>query len=229
MMDFTNFRARMKDKTLTDYGEIASIILKLDARLIDWPEKLDTIWSFKTKRKSKSAPEILGDYYFLYYDLYPAGLWNSYRCVHMMVIQTIMEGMTETAHLTFPAVSPTYISVYKSYKASIAKLCSEICASLYYHMYNSDQESATVVGPALGGYYILWGLFSVAMAGKISPIQKEWALDRLLQIGNTMGIQHAIGLVEMMKKIPAQEPSERDMVWERLDALGDKNGMLALL
>ena len=229
MMEFANLRAGIKDKTLTDYGEIASIILKLDAQLIDWPEKLDAVWSFETKQKSKAAPEIFGDHYYIYYDLYPAGIWNSYRCVHMMVIQTIMEGMTETAHLTFPAVSPTYISVYKDYKASIAKLCSDICASFHYHIYNVDQESATEVGPALGGYYILWGIFSVAMAERSSSVRKKWALNRLEQIGKAMGIQHALGLVELIRNIPPQELSERDLVWERLEALGDRNGILALL
>jgi hypothetical protein len=188
-----------------------------DENLSKWPDVLPPSWHPKTVASMEGEPEDIDEAEIWpgnidsYYDVWVASMWNSYRTsrifVQAIVVRCIQWLGSSLQYKQLPE--------FKAATAALQQMVDDTCASVPYHMgygvpendlreskYPPPQENLPFQKPnhaqsvmALGGYFLLWPLFTAASVVTTPAEQRQWLRGRLFFIAKRFGINQAKLLV----------------------------------
>ncbi|RAL16853.1 Zn(II)2Cys6 transcription factor [Aspergillus homomorphus CBS 101889] len=204
-----NLRADIRDKVITDNQDILTTVYSIEGELMTWLAALPSRFLYTTiespwPTQSNWGLTSYNNRYHVYQDLWLSHAWNQYRCARIMISEYIL---TYTYRLNLcMTLSPDLISHHAQVRDQAKKLALDICASVPYH-FSADLvtgEATTFNTVALEhgfirGMILLWPLF---LAGATEPKDhslRRWVVDCLALIGNRMGIDQALALIDILE------------------------------
>lgn len=200
-------RAEIKRKSITCPTVLSTILLPIDMMFEDWRRTLPISWAFKSYHSLPSVNCQVKCYmlqYDIYPDLYIASMWNSYRCVRLLIHESIIAAIMKCGSLEHKERLHHSLAVLKA-------MADEVCHSVPYHLKlyrNSAYHPGDPVGseesrelPMPGGYLLFWPLFLSGMLRVTPKDQREWIASTLRCIGQQMGIQLALSMASSLEKV----------------------------
>lgn len=209
-----NIRAAHRTGLMTDDGTIVNQCLDLDGELERWAAEPMQKCAYITLNTMAPSENVFQGRYHVYQDSWSAHLWNSYRCIRIIVNQTLRD------HLSRASSAPIAHSTRAEYQKNDQKcrdvireisedICSSVCfclgkagsglnSSLPYHRIE-DRPFSNM--KAVSRFFLIWPLFLAAGAHFASTAVQHFVIHQLEGIRGTMGIQQALWLVSTIKKV----------------------------
>jgi hypothetical protein len=192
-----------------DYDNSENIIpalLALDAEYAEWASRCPPQFIYKTVNLKERSDEVFSDHYHVYSSIWVAKVWNSYRCVRILVNELLVDQFThlfQHPKTTLPARDESTDAQENQIMASnstLLQLAHDICASVPYCLgYDNALDPALREPPrAASGNLLLWPLYSAAVTGMVSPMMRDWVAGRLMLIAEVIGIKQAIPLAHSL-------------------------------
>ncbi len=204
---YCNFRAQMR--CFCDYSRSAGIVyavLNIDAELETWASTLPPQYVYDIVSISEPSEEIFTDHYHQYRTLWIAMVWNSYRCIRVLVNELLLVhllhlSLTQTGFPGEPDIFSSYDSEVTRVKSVMMTLTHEICASVPFYLgYRESRKSTPKPPKAANGTLLIWPLYIVASMDIVSDMMRAWAVTRLEKVGENMGIRQAAVLADVLSK-----------------------------
>jgi hypothetical protein len=195
-------RAEIKRNGINDFLIVSSRLLAVDAMVEAWRQRLPHSWAFKSYRRLGSTSMAMYDAQCeIYPNLWLAVMWNNYRCVRLLIHESIASAATlQTASIAAKKIMQT------STKTLMA-MADGVCYSVPYHLgfrYANELKEAAIEGNnergTPGGYLLLWPLFLSGMLRTTPPRQRYWIASTLRQIGSQMGLKLAIYMAASLEE-----------------------------
>jgi hypothetical protein len=187
-----------------DYSNSETVIpalIALDAEYTEWISHLPTEFLFTTVPLIERSDEVFSDHYHVYPSMWVARVWNSYRCIRILINELILDQLNH--HFLHPEESTLmwenpslYESQILASNSMLLQLSHDICASAPYFLgfSNSIDPVLRERPKASCGNMLLWPLYSAAVTQMVSPMMRDWVAGRLRMIAEDMGIKQAAPL-----------------------------------
>ncbi|KAJ5902695.1 hypothetical protein N7495_003223 [Penicillium taxi] len=225
----SNLRADIKSNILTSNNDILSVASAIEMDLISWLRLLPPTYDYETRTKSAydfkfqqrcHGIALYDDKYHVYPNLWVSNSWSQYRCARIILSELILTRTLEQAKSSSSkSLSPELRLYCNSLHSTVRRLAVDICRSLPFHFRahddGSDGSHNTTLPPPegyLGGLLLLWPLFLAGAVEKNGHALHTWVIRSLLIIGNTMGLDQALALMDILGYDPSfpQEVSEAE-------------------
>lgn len=206
-----------------DYSNSEIIIpalLAIDAEYSQWISQCPPQFMYTTINLNHRSDEVFSDHYHVYSSIWIAKIWNSYRCVRILVNELLVDQLNhlfERPKSSLPFEENT-ISTYENQimvsNSMLLQLAHDICASVPYCLgYDNALDPALREPPkAASGNLLLWPLYTAAVTDMVSPMMRNWVAGRLMLIAEVIGIRQAAPLA--MSLMATKDISE----WQLEDA-----------
>jgi len=224
-LEIPNLRAKANDllyrakdeETIKEVVHLMEDSKAADARLSEWPDTLAPSWNPQTAATMESDPgdidnaEIWPGNIDVYYDVWVASIWNSYRASRIFVQAVVVRCIQWLGS----SLQYKQLPEFKAATAILQQMVDETSASVPYHMgwgvSEKDLTESTLPPPqglpfvrpnhaqsvtALGGYFLLWPLFTAASVVTVPAEQRQWLRGRLLHIAKRFGMNRGTLLAQ---------------------------------
>ncbi|PYI04189.1 C6 finger domain protein [Aspergillus sclerotiicarbonarius CBS 121057] len=209
----SNLRADINEKVVTDRKKMLECAYSIEAELMSWIMSLPENFVYTTVEDPNPrfgwGPRPYKNRYHVYSDFWVCNSWNQYRVSRIIVSDLILTCIRElNAGSPHPADLANHAAQIRS---TARQLASDICASVPFYFSDTVIKVTTglsgksVVDDApmqqgfIRGMVLLWPLaMAAATRGRNHPLHK-WVLECFHLIGNDMGIDQALALVELLK------------------------------
>jgi hypothetical protein len=170
-------RANMKLRGVTSPALVAAELLSVDEQLIRWKQDLPQPWSYVVGEVPVWRENLLFIWrsrYDMYTDLWVAAVWNSYRCVRLIIHEAIIKAVI--AH-----GSDDHQSLLQTSANTLKQIVDDVCSSVPYllghclqdgQITQTDRQTQSKSLPIPGGYALVWPLFLSAMLRTTSRAQR---------------------------------------------------------
>ena len=171
----------------------------LAEKLEAWRDNLPTELLPVSVHVSSPNPDVLGNYYDVYHDIWTVGLMNNQRKVTLLVHEL---AVTRLLHLQRKCLLSVN-EVHRIQELRVAALdnIDMICASVPFLLRSGHVEAVTNV---------LWPLYVSAQMEprmlNVSSATRSWIVERMRKIGNEMGVKQAIYMADLL--VQQQEVTE---------------------
>ncbi|KAL2063811.1 hypothetical protein VTL71DRAFT_5616 [Oculimacula yallundae] len=217
VIELADFRASVKDGSLSKPEDIQRCGLKIDGRLSALVDGIPTKYKFEVFSSAGPNHLIWEGFYHVYPSFWAAYFWNNVRTCRMLLHQEIHR---QAKHFGLDSESQSSFSLN-----IIRQMSLDICASVpQYSGYlpllesfpkvltGSETQSPPKLLPgssvhAHAVYSLIWPLLIVGYATK-SDEHRLWIVERARDIGRTTGIHQAFALADVLEK------QERIHVWD---------------
>ncbi|KAJ5089254.1 hypothetical protein N7532_007938 [Penicillium argentinense] len=222
----SNLRADIQDKTLTDNHEIVSIASGIEAELTAWLAALPPGFTYETRTKSPydflfqercRGIDSFDEQYHVYPNFWACNTWDQYRCARIIVSELILSRMWKITEASGHPPSDEFRVHCKTLRSTIRRLAVDICRSVPYILGAHQKEMSPNCPPPesyLGGLMLLWPLFLAGVVEHPTSSLRRWVIGCLRMIGNAMGIDQALALMDIIALDPGMfhfAPSEDDV------------------
>ncbi|KAG4437737.1 hypothetical protein IFR05_006771 [Cadophora sp. M221] len=221
IIQVAEFRAGVKDCTLSEANDIIATALELDASLSTLVSTVPTGHRFKIVQPENDTDLIYGGYYHIYPSFWAAYFWNNVRTCRILLHQEILRQTDATSYATMHSNPQAGRS-----NDIIGQMGLDICATIpQYTGYlpllanqsevqrvNATRRSHPKLLPgtsvhAHAVYSLFWPLLIVGQASK-SGKHRQWLVDRAREIGRISGIHQAFALADVLER------HEKIGIWE---------------
>lgn len=190
----------------------------LDSVLKKWPSQMPAEWKYCREGPVYDSPgenayeqaETYLGAIDQYYDVWVAGVWNSWRCARMFVNAIIMRCYSWLSAESTDDVleEPDFIHAQQT----MQEMADDICASVPFHLGHGlptcmadpflppehfREAMKQRQGNGLTAYFLLWPLFVARSASTISQTQRAWIRGRLVAMATRFGIHQARSLISL--------------------------------
>ena len=198
------------DKNETNADEILQLMrdtIDCDNDLVKWPSELPLGWTSSIQGfyegfvEDPQSSESYPGYIDKYGDIWIANAWNMYRTARIFtraITLNCIEWLNQTPWSIVAHDPSESITCLRT-------LVDEICASVPWMIRAGTDGIPSAPSPnelvspaaqlgsrtALGGYLLIWPLFTAKGVSCIPEAQVQWIRGRLLHIGETFGINQA--------------------------------------
>lgn len=192
-----NLRCEASSTPPGGLDEFISRAVLLDQKFDLWLTTLPEAWNYTTYTapSGHTSDAAYNTHYHIYYDLWTASIWNTYRSARIM-LHLVLRDWIHTSSKS--SADPT---IYGSENVNSSKimhrLSREICESISFHL--KSYPGCTDKQWAIGGYFVLWPLFAACSRRDTDPALKRWVIERLDFIGHCMGIQQACSIARRLR------------------------------
>lgn len=210
IMSFCNIRARVHAGEVTDVSEILASFYAVDAEISAWPEEVSADMLY-TRVPATPSASVFSEYYDIYANYWSYGIWNHYRTIHILCLESLMRFLTQRAAATDDLEEIAQIDLEKTKKREhLRKLADDVCASMhYYKQIVSNRNSGTASGkpdasPATTSYagegvIVMWPLGTIAGC-PWSPVEmRRFAITQLQSLGHSSGNKQAAVLAKRLE------------------------------
>ncbi|CAI7598971.1 unnamed protein product [Penicillium glandicola] len=211
----SNLRADICANKYNDAQEIISAALAIEADLIAWLASLPPEFNYSTHVISpfdfgfqKRFRGILpyDNQYHVYPTPWVSNSWNQYRSARIIVSETIISYVQQISENSSLASSSEELRLQcRTMRATIRRLAVEICRSVPFyfnvHLVNKDSNLPPPES-YIGGLVLLWHLFMAGHVEKPGHSLRRWVVKCLEMIGNTMGIDQALAVADIVAANP---------------------------
>lgn len=211
----SNLRADIRTKTFNNEREIISAASAIEADLIAWLASLPPEFNYTNHTKSPFDSQFqhrfkglspYDDQYHIYPNLWVCNSWNQYRSARIIVSEIILSHIRQistTSSIT--SLSEEFRLQCKALRSTIRRLAVEICRGAPFHLNaHGTDSSPTSVPPEsyIGGLVLLWPLFVAGIVESPRHGLRRWVVKCLEMIGNTMGIDQALAIADIISADP---------------------------
>ena len=221
MMNFTDFRYRVKHAAISDPQVILTTALELDRRLVANFSIQEPLWKYEVVYTDFDSDVVFAGHYHVYQDFMAAQVWNGMRTIRIMLHRIIQGALQKDAIDTLPQLSHNERMQQSEISMRVLyQMQSDILASVPQHVgycpvsakpgpwsqFGSLRhdlaapDHTTYSLPMIrlsGGYALLWPLHLVGVLN-ISAGVRERVISNLQMLGRTMGVQQALILAERL-------------------------------
>ena len=202
-------RCRTKDVTEDD-PTILEEAHAIEKELVEWAESVP--WEYAFLVKNKKIPDGFLSQYHVYKDAWTVGVWNVYRCCHILTHEVIMQWLS--LHSTPAKVAAQRLES----KVACNQLAADVCYSVPYLIGDEFSQTASNTPKAIGASSLIWPLYLVATMDLGEYHIRCWVIEQFEKIGNLFGIKQALSLanvLRMQKEItiwdkPVTEPIDEE-------------------
>ncbi|KUJ14815.1 uncharacterized protein LY89DRAFT_122668 [Mollisia scopiformis] len=193
----------------------------MEQEYLEWEAKVPDEWRPHTVAWVDQVPggditkaEVCPGKVDMYPDLWTAQLWNSARVARLFISGVIVRCAAWICSPVDYRTTPEY--------AQAVRLCGDIVTDIIAavpfflgwsvaqvgNLRSSDFsgfDSWGQSGPpkAIGGFFVIWPLFSITNTDFISDSQRSWAKSRMMYISETLGLNHAKVLSKFQVRLPS--------------------------
>ncbi|KAJ5625053.1 hypothetical protein N7510_001362 [Penicillium lagena] len=215
--NLSNLRADIHAKVISNPQDVLSAACAIEADLIAWlaalpPEFTYTSHTMTPQNRAfdRHCRGILpyNNEYHIYPELWVCNCWSNYRCARILVSEIILSHVHKlSASSPNNSLSEDFRLHCKSLRATTSRLGADICRSVPFHLgaCNSEVPAEVPTIPPqsyLGGLMLLWPLYLAGMVeGPFHP-QRQWAIKCLAMIGNSMGLDQALAVMDILSADP---------------------------
>lgn len=211
----SNLRADIRANLYNNEREIILVASAIEADLIAWLAALPPEFNYTThisspfdfafqKRLRGISP--YDDQYHVYPSPWVCNSWNQYRSARIIVSEIILSHVRKISDSSSLALlSEEFRLQCRTLRSTIRRFAVEICRSVPFHFnaHQVDRDSSLPPPESyIGGLVLLWHLF---VAGVVEPPQhrlRRWVVQCLEMIGNTMGIDQALAVADIVAADP---------------------------
>lgn len=207
----SNLRADIQARAFSSEQEIISVASSIDADLIAWLAALPPEFTYETLTKSPSdyglqercrGQALYDDQYHVYPNLWICNTWNQYRCARIIVSEIILSRLRQISESSsLRSLSDEFRLQCKTIRSTIRRLAVDICRSVPYHLGAHEKETPPNFPPPetfVGCLMLLWPLFLAGVVENPKHGLRRWVTQCLKMIGNTMGLDQALALMDIV-------------------------------
>ena len=214
MGKLSNLRADIQTKVITNDQEIIAAASAIEAELLSWLTALPPDLTYETLTKSPydflfqercRGLRLYDDQYHVYPTFWACNIWNQYRCARILVSELILSHMWKISDSSKLEMSEDFRAHCKTLRTTIRRLAVDICRSLPFNLGAHQKDASPNCPPPesyLGGLTLLWPLFMAGIVENPGHALRRWVGDALKMIGNAMGIDQALALMDMIALDP---------------------------
>ena len=192
IIDFTSFRADVRECRLTHPREIVEKALELDHRFADAFTNPPEDWAYEVVFTDQDPHLVWNRAYHVFKHMWAVPTWNGMRTCRIMLHETIRDQLLSSASANNLVFTPAESDVQDTSSVSI-------CIELGKGVMRSVPRPRSSTNPgepkaALAGThhaYILWPLYLVGYMDVASERVKEWVVNRLKIMSEEEGIKQA--------------------------------------
>ncbi|KXG46367.1 uncharacterized protein PGRI_052230 [Penicillium griseofulvum] len=211
----SNLRADISTSTYKDDREIISTASAIEADLIAWLAALPPEFTYTTHVRSRFdfafQKQFRGispydDQYHVYPTQWVCNSWNQYRSARIIVSEIILSRVRQISDSSsLASLSEEFRLHCRTLRSTIRRLAVEICRSVPFHLNAHQAQSEPNLPPPesyIGGLVLLWHLFVAGVVEKPGHGLRRWVVKCLEMIGNTMGIDQALAVADIVAADP---------------------------
>ncbi|KAJ6160496.1 hypothetical protein N7470_003892 [Penicillium chermesinum] len=213
----SNLRADIFAGKFSDPQQIITAASAIEAELIAWLASLPPEFSYQTEEKSPYDFDFqyrcrgltpLDKQYHVYPSLWVCNSWNQYRSARILVSEIILSHMRQVSDASsMRSLSEEFRLHCKTLRATIHRLAVDTCRSVpfYFGAHQVDSNAGVAVPPPesyIGGLMLLWPLFLSGIAESPNSPVRRWVVQCLSMIGNSMGLDQALALADLVNSDP---------------------------
>lgn len=197
LIRFMHFDASLRQQSSNSRSIIDSALMFED-ELRKWEASLPESWTFSVQESDTYQGTFYGKYH-VYKDPWVSRIFNHYRWARLLANEIVLSTISSLRRPT-----PEELIQRQNSLETISCMALKICMGVASHEAISQRGLATDDPshvPPLNGIFMM--LFPLAVAGGAAGIPDhvhDWVIGTLEQIGRSMGIQRAIGMIARVKK-----------------------------
>lgn len=217
MMHFATLRAYVLSGKLTNPREILKRCLELDGQLLDIVVNVPEGWEYQTITTDADSDVAFNGRYHVYYDYWIAMIWNALRSLRILINELIRELLLRCFARRPPIFNTTeYTAQFQISTDVMYQHQEEILLSVaqHFNQFPPPRDPASYKQitsmPLLaynemhapirmsGGSFLIWPLWHVGILDICTEEVRRFVVKNLRSIGDTMGIQQANVLAEIV-------------------------------
>lgn len=209
----SNLRADISSKAITNGAEILSAAYAAEGELMGWLAGLPSDFAYTTVDNNFLDPSFMGrsreirpydNRYHIYRGFWLCNVWNQYRTVRIVTNDIILTYLHElSSHKRGVSLPSDLQGQLSTIRGTIRRLAEDICASVPYNFGAGEIDHASGWSSTsesfIGGYVLLWPLFLAGMTKFRDHPMRKWTGNCLKLVGNSMGIDQALALVDILE------------------------------
>jgi hypothetical protein len=187
-------RAEIRVRGITSPAIISVRLLAIDQELLLWSRNLPASWSYSTYRTQglvHAHAHVWQARYDAYTDLWVVVVWNSYRCVRLIIHEAIVKSILASR-------STEHQDVLHASILTLREVVDDVCSSVPYLLGCNTASEDSVPQAMPGGYLLVWPLFLAGMMRTTPRAQRDWIAGVLKHIGLSMGLKLAMSMAGAM-------------------------------
>ena len=192
IINFTSFRADVRECRLTHPREIIEKALQLDQRFADTFANPPEDWTYEVIFTDEDPHLVWNRAYHIFKHSWVAPVWNGMRTCRIMLHETIRDQLLSSASAISPVFTPAEADAQETSSVSI---CIEMGRDVMRSVpkprssINLNEPKAMLAGTHHA--YILWPLYLVGGMDVASERVKDWVINRLKIMSEEEGIKQA--------------------------------------
>lgn len=229
----SNLRAEIRANAFDNEREIISAASAIEADLIAWLASLPPEFNYTTHvispfdfafQERFHGISSYDDQYHVYPNLWVCNSWDQYRSARIVVSEIILSHVRQISDSSsLSSLSEEFRLQCRALRSTIRRLAVEICRAVPFH-FNAhvvDRESNLPPPESyVGSLVLIWPLFVAGIVENPRHGLRRWVVKCLQMIGNTMGIDQALAVADIV----AADPGVLHFLSEEEDPLVEMSG-----
>ncbi|KAE8452509.1 hypothetical protein EG329_000412 [Mollisiaceae sp. DMI_Dod_QoI] len=218
MMHFATLRASVLSGKLTDQQEILSRCLELDGQLLDIVVNVPPGWEYQTIITDEDSDVAFNGRYHVYFDYWIAMIWNALRSLRILINELIREVLlkgfahrppifSKTEHTAQFQISTDVLyqhqeDILYSVAQHVNRFPPPCDPSAYKSMASMPLLAYNEMHSPIrmsGGSFLIWPLWHAGIMDISTDEVRRFVVRNLRAIGDTMGIQQANVLADLVE------------------------------
>ncbi len=192
IIDFTVFRAAVRDCEIIGTKEVIKTALEIDQRFFDAFQDLPKEWQYYTVYTDELPHLVWNGNYHVYNEYWMSHIWNGMRVcrilLHEMIRDRLLVDSTALTQIFTPEENSNQL---QSSIDIMLTMQADILASVPHHTPSFLNQSSSDLLDGSRSYFVLWPLFLVGAMDLATEEVRQWAVARLRDIGDSVGIRQA--------------------------------------
>ncbi|KAL3477753.1 hypothetical protein BJX99DRAFT_245966 [Aspergillus californicus] len=189
LIKFVRFCADSPRRQAKGVENILREVLNLDLELQDWMNRLPAQWSFVVKETTDMPGTFYGIYH-VYQNVWASRVLNQYHLSRLLVNEVILAYISKLEEpLQWNEQAQRSLRV-------VTQMATDICVGIATQGLFSDSDSLPIRSqprPLMKGIFMrIYPLRVAASATGVPEYLRNWAVERLQNIGDRMGIRQAL-------------------------------------
>ncbi|PBP26064.1 hypothetical protein BUE80_DR003039 [Diplocarpon rosae] len=193
----------------------------LERECVDWEARLPEEWRPRTVawvdhilEGDITKAEVFPGRVDMYTDVTIANIWNQFRIARLFISGAVVRCAAWICAPVDYRTTPEY--------AHAVRLCGDLVTDVIagtpyllgwrvgqsgilrsQNFSSWSEESGASTAKAIGGFFVMWPLFSISNTDYVSDSQRVWAKARLLYVSEILGLNHAKVLSNFHLRLPS--------------------------
>ena len=201
IIDFTIFRAAVREAKLVGPREIVAEALAIDRRFVADYATLPEEWHYEVVYSDETPELIWNGSYHVYKQNWIAHIWNGMRVCRIMLHETIRDQLLSASTAITPIFTEDEIAAQNASSLNVMlQMRADILASVPHENPLAFNGKPISLLEGSRAYFVLWPLYLCgAMDVTTEPI-RNWVIARLRSIGESVGIKQAFVVAEYLSQ-----------------------------